>query len=217
MDRHIEVFKKEQQTKPNQNDGANWALLAPGPQGIRGNFAAIYGLRRLHCFKRSVKNKPSQQDANYRLDTLTKTGCESQNHGGKNRDINQALVVLAVVDGTESRKDERQDEGYGRVVAPWRTRRGNGRHIGACVGRCWRSRWRLQRHRRRRWCRSGMAHDRSEAIFAIKYVANRPRAGRAHRLSAISTKPRCVHIGMDGTFHRVELPSINTTFRSWQG
>src|SRR5262249_40929765 len=50
------------------------------------------------------------------------------------------------------------------------------------------------------------AHPCSQAIFAIECVPHWTCAFRAHRLSAISTKPGCIHLRMDGTLHRI-LPS----------
>src|SRR5579862_2364732 len=207
----MKIVEQQQRAQSNQDDGANRAFFAPGFQRIGWSGALKFCLGGAQRFKRTVKNKTGQKNAQHGSQTFANVGRERDDNRGEDSDVNQALVVLAVVNCAQPGK-ESEDEGDGGAVTAWRTllvwracrwriagcwcrNGGNGRY-----GNC------LDGPR----CRRGMPQDRGQAILAVEHVTNRPRAGRAHRFAAVSTISGCVHIRMDGTFHRVVLPSKAT-------
>jgi len=202
-----EIAQKQQSADADQDDWANWEFLAEIVQRITDRLTVDFCLGNAHCVKRHIEDKPSQHEGENKDRAYAEVICigsfdEAKNDGGENHKVNQSFVVLAVVNRTEAR-EKTEHKGNG-AAWPARVSRGNGcyrwdeirlvsgRGIGIADGS--------------RRLRRSDTHSGGQAIFAIENIADWASAHRAHRLSAITTKPGCIHLRMDGTLHRI-LPS----------
>src|SRR5712692_3324794 len=186
-----EIVQEKKHTEGDQNDGSYRAILAPGLQRVNRRFAEIPGPRGAHGIKSHVKNKTSKQKREQDIGAIADIAAQAHDHGSEHHDMNQRLVILAVVNGAKSRKKAKNKSNAGTAGG---TAYGGRSRQGGCGN---------FRARRCRRSYSRNSHDAGEAIFAIENIAHRANARRAHGLAAVAAVTDGVHIGMDGTLHGI--------------
>jgi len=113
---NAKIVEQKQKSQANQDNWADRTLLAPGLQRVNRRFTAISGLGNLHGFESRIENETSEKNTEHGLEAVIEIAGQAENDGRKNSDINEALIVLAIVDGTETRKNERENKSGGGVA-----------------------------------------------------------------------------------------------------
>src|SRR5258708_23882888 len=107
---NAKIVEQKQKSQANQDNWADRTLLAPGLQRVDRRFTAIPGLGSLHGFESGIENETSEKNAKHGLEAVVEIAGQAENDRCKNSDVNEALIVLAIVDGTQARKNERKNQ-----------------------------------------------------------------------------------------------------------
>jgi len=118
---NVKIVEQEQSAETDKDDRPDGTVLAPGLKRISRNFTEISGLCRAHGLKRAVEDEAGKKNAEHWLEPGAEIGGQGDNDGSKNCDMNEALVVLTVVDSAET-GEKAEDKGDGRTAAARRAR-----------------------------------------------------------------------------------------------
>src|SRR5579885_1959749 len=157
---HVKVVQEKKKAESNQDDRADGAVLAPIFERVLRCFSEILGLGGAHGGKSHVENEAGQQETQRDGGAVADVAVQSHDHGGEDDDVNEGLVVFAVVDGAEAR-EKAQDKGNARTADGFLRNGGGDRSRGSGIA--------CDRRRSLPGPGSGnVAHHLGKAILAIK-------------------------------------------------